>query len=281
MRHAAEPRAGVDAVQQGLQTRRVVEGQRIPADVRRPGLLAGGDAARPADDRVMADHASLRPGGGPGRVEDQRVVGDADRFGLATDILEPDGLGEGLELAAIEHARRGPAAEQHDLSQRGRARQPLLGGVAVRQPRQRRGDQGGVVDVLIDDVAGQQHPVIGVGHDVGELVGAIPGVDRTDDRAGQRRAEDRLDHVDAVGHQDADVVAATHAQRVEATGHPPGTLGQLAAAAPLLGEHDGVPIGRALRGIEQQPADRGRLNPDHPHHYPQVSTGSQLASTLD
>ena len=59
----------------------------------------------------------------------------------------------------------------------------------------------------------------GVGDDVGELGGAVARVDRHDDGAEERDAEQRVDVLHAVRHHDRDAVAAAHAERVQGARH--------------------------------------------------------------
>jgi hypothetical protein len=71
--------------------------------------------------------------------------------------------------------------------------------------------QLGEVGVLGDDVADQDGREIGVLHHVSQLPGPVASVDRYRHGAEQLDGEKALHVVQAVGHQDADVVAPVDA----------------------------------------------------------------------
>ena len=117
------------------------------------------------------------------------------------------------------------------------------------------------VDVLVDEVAGDEELEVGVLDDVGELMVLVAGVDGHDPGAEHGGAEHDLDVVHAVGHEDAEMVARAEAETGEGAGRADGGLVEARVGVAPVGEDDGVGIGVTGGGAEGKVAEGDDLGP--------------------
>ena len=152
--------------------------------------------------------------------------------------------------------------QQHDGAQPRQALQRQLRRSRRRfQPRQRRGQPGGVVDVIGDRTGGHDHLQIAILDDVAELSRSQAGVDRHDRAAEQRDAEQQLDELDRVGHEHAHVAARADPERRQASSGGDRSGGQLGIRQPALVEDQRLGVGTTLLGAQQQVGEPNHLLP--------------------
>ena len=270
--------ARIHAADEGKDGAHVEEGQGIPEAVlgREPEAVATGVDGG-ADERLVGEGAALGVGGGARGVHHHGDVAQADAGAEEVDLVGGHALGGGLVDGAVEHACRGrfiPARfarsldcfalapqEDHAL-QLGGAGEGEGGGVGgLGEAGEAAMQQLDEVDVLIDEVAGDEQLEVGVLDDVGELVLLVAGVDGHDPGAEHGGAEYDLDVVHAVGHEDAEVVAGAEAEAGEGAGGADGGLVEARVGVAAVGEDDGVGVGVAGGGADGEVAKGDDLRP--------------------
>ena len=117
------------------------------------------------------------------------------------------------------------------------------------------------VDVLVDEIAGDEQLEVGVLDDVGELVLLVAGVDGHDPGAQHGGAEHDLDKVHAVGHEDAEVVAGAEAEAGQGAGRAHRGLVEAGVGVAAVGEDDGIGLGVAGGGADGEVAEGDDLGP--------------------
>ena len=195
---------------------------------------------------------ALRGRGGAGGVQD------------AGDVRRLDG-----RLRLVEHALGNRLAGLHDRVPRHPARQ--LAAVRsepdhVAELRQvpgggRLAERVGVV-LAQEPVHGDEHARLGVVEHPGELAARRPGVERHHDRAEREHREVRDQPLRPVAHEDRDLVAAAHPERVESAREAARLGPELRIAkATAVADHE-LRFGVALRELCKQrghgPASRHR-----------------------
>jgi hypothetical protein len=123
----------------------------------------------------------------------------------------------GVEIGLADKARCERLAEQYDVAQtRGRGELELA---RIATP----GEIPASTAQALDEIHGVRHRVgghdgdqVAVVDDVAEFARLVAGIDRHDDRTAEGDGKQRLDELEARVHEDADVVAAAHAQRLQA-----------------------------------------------------------------
>ena len=270
--------AGVKAADEGEDGAHVEEGQGIPEAVlggEAEAVAAGVD--RRSHEGLVGEGTALGVGGGAGGVHHHGDVAEADAGAEEVDLVVGHAFGGSLENGAVEHpggmrsirarfARSldcfALAPQQHDALQLRGAGEGEGGGVGgLGEAGEAAVQQLDEVDVLVDEVAGDEELEVGVLDDVGELVLLVAGVDGHDPGAEHGGAEDDLDVVHAVGHEDADVVAGAEAEPSEGAGGADGGLVEAGVGVAPVGEDDGVGIGVAGGGADGEVAKGDDLGP--------------------
>ncbi len=136
------------------------------------------------------------------------------------------------------------------------------GQYAFRDRRARKGEfrkglseQAREVHVLRCQVRGDEPCEIRILHHIGQLGRLVAGVDGHRHGTSENRAEQQLDVLRAVGHQDANVIARRNAQRHQAARPLNGPLRKGGIGQRGVGKNQGVPTGKTFGGAEQQFAE--------------------------
>ena len=111
---------------------------------------------------------------------------------------------------------------------------------------------------------------------VAQLRALVPRVERHDHGARERDAEEGLDELDAVVHQDADMLARLDAERVKATRDVASTGEDLRVRRAPIRHHEREPIGVRLGGAQQEVGQR-----HGPHARIIASRGTLVNSAVD
>ena len=256
-------RARVQAADEGQDGAHVEERQRIPEAVRLrqfEAVAAGGHGG--PHQRLVAEGAALRVRRRARGVHHDGHVAQADARAGAVHRGLVHGLARGPEGVPPDHARGDGVPQQRHRAQQGRGLEREGGGVGgPGQPGQGTVEQRGEVDVLVDDVAREQHREVGVADHVGELALLVAGVDGHGPGAQHGRPEERFHELHAVGHEDAHAVARAHAEARQRARRPHRRRVQAGEAMAAVGEDDGVAVAEARGGAHGQVAEGRDLGP--------------------
>ncbi len=236
----------------------VKHGQRCPHHIAldEPQTLHPTDHAGMLEHR-MGERTAFRHGGGARRVDHHRdVVGAYPCAALANARLGTR-RAELVERASVQEAGRARCRKRDRRAQfRRRFQLQNTDGFMLGQARQRAPEQLHVVGVLLDDVVGHDHLDAGIGGDVGDFAGFEARVVEHGHGADERRAEQDVHEVEAVGHQDADPVAGLHPQRHERAAGAVCPGDELRVGGALVHEDHGVAVRVRGRGGHQFLAQR-------------------------
>ena len=174
--------------------------------------------------------------------------GPLDRFGGGEQLL----VVVDLDAPGVESLGDLPFAVVHDHEMP----QPFeRGHQRCEQPEQR--------------LVGEDHLVIGVVDDVGQLLGEQPDVERVEDTTGTRRREVQLEVACGVPGERCHPAVVGDAERVEDAAQPPGALGPLRIGGPFESRprrrHD-LLVAEVLLGPIEQVRDRERNVLHQPLH---------------
>ena len=187
----------------------------------------------------MVQHHALRVAGGAGGVVQRDrlplVVGQRQRMRR---------IAAGDEAFVVGATETFPARRQRivDVDHQRPAR----------QLRQRARHHGAVLAV------GQQHLGLAVLQDEGDRGGIEPGVDRAEHGAQSGHRVVRLQHLRNVGCQDRHRIALADTGARESAGEAAGAYQELRVGDPALAMHDRDPMGRHMRGAQQEGDRRQR-----------------------
>ena len=238
--------------------------QRRPEPVPRGQLITiATERNAVADHRLVRDQATFRIRGRTGRVEHHADVAHAHAEPAAVHRLQRHFLRERGQLL-LGHERRGRRlAEQHDVAQ------PRRGWQLERERVLLCGETGQCaiethdeVDLLGDLRSRDDRDEVAVLDHVAELVRLVACVDRHRDGTAQRNREKELDELGTGRQQQADVLARTHTECLQRPCPLERACGELRIGHPEVRKHQRLGIGVAIRGGEQQVADRRHLDAD-------------------
>ena len=157
-------------------------------------------------------------------------------------------LGQAGELGGSHHALGALAAGEHHVGQ-------ALGPRHLHRLAQHLREVGGIVGVA----AGDQGHKVGVADDEADLGGLVPGVQRHGHASQERHAEQRLGVLDAVGHENADVLPAADAQARQRSGRPLRALIETGIGRALVRQHQRIALRVVARRPDQQVPKRRDL----------------------
>ena len=243
---------GHDGEERVLAAEAPEERDREPEPVARPQMLALADVPHVLDQGVVLELHALGQRRGARGVEQ---IGDvlAAHGGLgALDRRVVDGLRQLPQRLEAPRRMVGGPADSHDLLD-ARKRVALA-------PE---GVEGLQVVVLEETIDRDEDLRIRMGQQVGELAPGRPGVDRDHGAAQQHDREGGEDPLRPVAHEQGDLVAAAHPERVQTLGEPAHVGVERAIAEPRLATDQRLLVGIALRQLVEQVRDRLRVGRPH------------------
>ena len=184
-------------------------------------------------------------------VHQQRDVAQAHALLHVLDLVACDLLGGDLEAGPVEEPVAATAAQVDDLAQVRRALKVESARFGRRKLSEHLGDQVGVVHRAGRAGGGQQDPDVGVADDLAQLMGAEAPVDRHRDRAELGDREDRDHEVEAVRHEDADLVAALHTEPAQRASEIIRESCELWVRDARLGEDERLVVGACRLAVDE------------------------------
>ncbi len=226
VRHEAG--AGDRAHQERADSGKVKQRARRPQTIGRRQAVDPGHVRPAAHERLVGEDAAAGLRGRARGVQNQRGAPDAHAGPAPCELFPSHLRGELAELLLIERSRAAAMTEDGDAAQPRRGLQVQTAGIRCAvKTGQGLLQQTEQVDVVVDPVAGQDRGELRVGDHVGQLDRSVAGVDRNQDRAGERDRVDRRDAFGAVGHQQAHVLAGLDADPDQSTGERLRSVGKL------------------------------------------------------
>ena len=245
-------RVGEDREERVLAAQAPEQRDREPEPVAGAEMLALADVPHVLDQGEMLKLDALGQRRGARGVEQAGDILAAHGGLRALDRRVVDGLGQLPQRLETPRRVIGRAAHAHDLAH---ARKRIALPAECIEGRQ--------IIVLEEAIDRDEEARIRMGEQVGELPRRRPSVDCDQGAAEQRDGEIGEDPLGPVAHEDADLVAATDAERVQALGEPAHRVAQRAVAEARACADQCLVVGIARRQLVEQV--RNRLRVGRPH----------------
>ena len=216
-----------------------------------------------AHHRLVGDQAAFRIGGGSRCVKHQADVAHAHSDACNVYLQIRDVRARRFEVRVVNESRRLGLAKQHDVAQFWGGRKLQASGVATAcQPGQRLAQPLDKIHGVGDRIGGDNGDDVPILDHVGQFAGFVAGVDRHNDAAAERDRKQHLHELFARVHEDADVVASSHAEGLETAGTPHRVACELGIGDFAGWEHERRRVGITVSRAQQYVADGGHTDPE-------------------